>query len=139
MPISLNIDNSERRLIAVCRDVVCLSDVEALLDAIVVHGALAFAKLVDMNDAKASLTDADMLLIGGRVRAYSNYMTADAMGPLAIVARSDKDRQQAELFRGLCQARRPIEIFADPPSARAWLEAQSERAPAPPLQRAASA
>jgi hypothetical protein len=132
MPISLSIDKDVRRLTAVCRDVVSLADVEAMFDAIVVQGALSFAKLVDMNDAKASLTDADMQLIGARVRAYSNYMAADTMGPLAIVARSDKDREQAELFRGLGQARRPVEIFADPPSATAWLKAQTGQAATSP-------
>jgi hypothetical protein len=131
MPISLDIDKTRRRLTAICRDVVCLADVEAMFDTVVTEGALAFAKLVDMNDAKASLTDADMLMIGGRVRAYSNFMAAHSMGPLAIVARSDKDRQQAELFCGLGQARRPAQVFGDVASAAAWLETQTGNSATP--------
>jgi hypothetical protein len=126
MTIKWSIDLARRRMTATCADVVTVADVFALFDAVVVDGALPFAKVMDMNDAKSGLTGEDMQLIGARVQAYSQHMT-EPMGPLAIVARSAKDQSQAQLFVALAQGRRPIEIFSSVRAAEEWLDRQEPK------------
>jgi hypothetical protein len=80
---------------------------------------LAYAKLVDFSDCKLALSEGDMLSLSAWIKAYAG--AGIRLGPLAIVVRS-KDRPMARLYEMLATADRPIRLFSNAVSARAWLD-----------------
>jgi hypothetical protein len=65
------------------------------------------------------LSDADMMALGARIRAYMKIAT---LGPLAIVAVTERAYQQARLFETLADGDRPVKIFRELHKAREWLD-----------------
>ncbi|TAJ38973.1 MAG: hypothetical protein EPO67_01430 [Reyranella sp.] len=106
-------------MIAVASDELRLEDVETYLDGITIANALSFRKIFDTSKATMMLTDADMMSIGARIQAY---LKIDALGPLAIVAVTDRAYQQAKLFEVLAEGNRPVKIFRELHAARQWLD-----------------
>jgi hypothetical protein len=123
MPVTWTISASNRLVIAVCKAPVTREDVEGYLDAIVVAGALPFRKIFDVGEAELLHSDADMMALGARIQAYAQQY-GEPMGPLAIVARTDKAFEQARMFSALAAAKRPIKIFRELHLARRWLDEQ---------------
>lgn len=119
MPVQWTISKPHRLVIAVARDELRLEDVENYLDGVAVADALPFRKIFDATHATPMLSDADMMAIGARIRAY---MKVDKLGPLAIVAVTERSYQQARLFEALAEGDRPIKIFRELHHAREWLD-----------------
>jgi hypothetical protein len=69
------------------------------------------------------LSDADMMSLGARIRAY---MKVSKLGPLAIVAVTERAHQQAKLFEALAEGDRPVKIFRELHHAREWLDGYEE-------------
>jgi hypothetical protein len=122
MPIQWTISKPTRLVVAVCKDTLTRKDIEGYLDAIVLADVMAYRKIFDMTRATPSLSDADMMELGARIRAYA---TTGEMGPLAIVAATPESFDRAHLFAALSEARRPIKIFAELHDARQWLDAEA--------------
>lgn len=121
MPVTWTISHTTRTVSAVANGTLCLQDVEAFLDAVVVSGALPYGKTFDVADAIVSFGESDMMALGARVRAY---IELGPIGPLAIVAPSADAHWHARLFRVLAAADRPVEIFRQTAAARRWLTGQ---------------
>lgn len=119
MPVQWTISQQHRLVIAVASDELKLEDVETYLDSITIANALPFRKIFDTSKATVMLTDADMMSIGARIQAY---LKIDALGPLAIVAVTDRAYQQAKLFEVLAEGNRPVKIFRELHAARQWLD-----------------
>jgi hypothetical protein len=68
------------------------------------------------------LDEDDLMALGGRIRAY---IPLGPIGPLAIVATTEKSYGQARMFTALAEADRPIKIFRELHVARRWLDEQS--------------
>ena len=119
MPVQWTISQPHRLVIAVASDELKLEDVETYLDGITIANALPFRKIFDTSKATMMLTDADMMSIGARIQAY---LKIDALGPLAIVAVTDRAYQQAKLFEVLAEGNRPVKIFRELHAARQWLD-----------------
>jgi hypothetical protein len=119
MPVQWTISQPHRLVIAVASDELRLEDVETYLDGITIANALSFRKIFDTSKATMMLTDADMMSIGARIQAY---LKIDALGPLAIVAVTDRAYQQAKLFEVLAEGNRPVKIFRELHAARQWLD-----------------
>jgi hypothetical protein len=62
------------------------------------------------------------MALGARIRAYT---AIGPIGPLAIVATTDRSYGQARMFTALAEADRPIKIFRELHAARRWLDAQT--------------
>ena len=125
MPIRLTVDHAGRNARAVCNDTVSRGDLEAYFDAVAVAGAGPYPKLFDMADADFAITDTDMLLIAARIRAYAQAGAesgGEPIGPVAIVAVSQKGFEQAELFAVLADADRPLLVFRTVAEAEQWLK-----------------
>jgi hypothetical protein len=106
---------------------------DAYLDAVVVAGAMPYAKIFELAaDATLDFGDSDMMALGARIQAYAKQ-GGEPMGPLAIVATSPTAYEQARLYATLAEARRPIRIFREQHLARKWLDEQS--APGDPSLR----
>ena len=119
MPVQWTISQPHRLVIAVARDEVRLEDIENYLDGVFVAAALPFRKIFDMTHATSVPSDADMMVLGARIRAY---LKVDRLGPLAIVAVADRAYQQARLFEALAEGDRPVKIFRELHQAREWLD-----------------
>ena len=122
MPVQWTISQPHRLVIAVASKELRLADIEEYLDGITVANALPFRKIFDTSKATMTLTDADMMSIAARIRAY---LKVDTLGPLAIVAVTDRAYQQAKLFEVLAEGDRPVKIFRELHAARQWLDQAS--------------
>jgi hypothetical protein len=122
MPIQWTISKPTRLVIAVCKGAVTRQDIEGYLDAVVVADVMSYRKIFDGTHGQPALSDADMMELGARIRAYA---TTGEMGPLAIVAGTPEGFQRAHLFVALSEARRPIKIFQELHEARQWLDAEA--------------
>jgi hypothetical protein len=121
MPVQWTVSRPTRLVIAVAKGDLRRLDIEAYLDGVVTADALAYRKIFDMTQATPSLSDDDLMSLGARIRAY---IPLGHLGPLAIVAATDKSYQQARMFAALADADRPIKIFRELHQARQWLDAQ---------------
>lgn len=119
MPVQWTISKPHQLVIAVARDELRLADVEGYLDGVTVAEALAYRKIFDTTNANMMLSDADMMVLGARIRAY---LKVSKLGPLAIVAVTDSAYQQARLFEVLAEGDRPVKIFRELHHAREWLD-----------------
>jgi hypothetical protein len=121
MPVQWTVSHSTRLVIAVARGELRLTDIESYLDGVVTADALAYRKIFDMTEATPGLSDDDMMALGARIRAY---LLLGQLGPLAIVAKTEKSYGQARMFAALAEADRPLKIFRELHLARQWLDAQ---------------
>jgi len=128
MPVQWTVSHPAHLVIAVARGELRRSDIEAYLDGVLAVNALAYRKIFDMTQSTPDLSDDDLLALGARIRAY---IALGQIGPLAIVATTDKSYQQARMFAALAEADRPLQIFRELHLARQWLDIQPER-PSPP-------
>lgn len=119
MPVQWTISKPHRLVIAVARDELRLRDVEQYLDGVAIAGVLPYRKIFDMTNATVLLSDADMMMLGARIRAY---LKVGKLGPLAIVAVTARAYEQASLFQVLAEGDRPVQIFRELHQAREWLD-----------------
>lgn len=119
MPVQWTISKPHQLVIAVARDELQLADVEEYLDGVTVADALPYRKIFDTTAARMMLSDADMMVLGARIRAYQKM---SELGPLAIVAVTERAYQQARLFEVLATGDRPVKIFRELHLAREWLD-----------------
>ena len=71
---------------------------------------MAYRKIFDLTQATPNLSDDDLMSLGARIRAY---ISLGRIGPLAIVATTEKSYHQARMFAALAEADRPIKIFRE--------------------------
>lgn len=119
MPVQWTVSHPARLVIAVARGDLRRRDIETYLDEVVTANALPYRKIFDLTQATPNLSDDDLLFLGARIRAY---VSMSMIGPLAIVATTDKSYQQARMFATLAEAQRPIRIFRELHLARQWLD-----------------
>lgn len=119
MPVQWTVSHPTRLVIAVARGNLRLLDIEHYLDGVMTANALPYRKIFDMTQATPNLTDDELMTLGGRIRAY---IPLSKIGPLAIVATTEKSYGQARMFAALAEADRPIKIFRELHLARQWLD-----------------
>ena len=128
MPVQWTVSHPTRLVIAVAKGDLRLLDIEHYLDGVVTADVLAYRKIFDMTEATPRLSDDDLMALGARIRAY---IPLGRIGPLAIVATTEKSYEQARMFAALAEADRPIKIFRELHLARQWLDTQSDLQPKP--------
>ena len=119
MPIYVTVYHLDKMIIGKTEGEVTLADLEGYFGAIVKARALPYRKIFDTTHARMMLSDADMMSIGARIRAY---MQVDKLGPLAIIAVTERAYQQARLFEVLAEGDRTVKIFRELHLAREWLD-----------------
>jgi hypothetical protein len=122
MPVHWTVSHPKRLVVAVAKGELRLKDVEDYLDGVITADALPYRKIFDTTDATINLSEDDMMALGARIRAY---IVMGRIGPLAIVATTDKSYQHARMFAALAVADRPIRIFRELHIARQWLDTQT--------------
>lgn len=119
MPVQWTVSRPTHLVIAVAKGELRRQDIETYLDEVVAADALSYRKIFDMTQATPKLSEDDLMALGARIRAY---ILLGKIGPLAIVATTDRSYQQARMFAALAEADRPIKIFRELHLARQWLD-----------------
>ena len=122
MPLQWTVSHPTRLVIAVAKDELRLKDIEDYLDDLLAVGALPYRKIFDTTGATVKLEEDDLMALGARIRAY---IPLGPIGPLAIVATTERSYGQARMFTALAEADRPIKIFRELHAARRWLDEQT--------------
>ena len=120
MPIAWKILADERMVEARADGPVTLQDIIDYLDAIIIAGAQAYAKLFDAGAMQLKLSDDEMMELGARMSAYSSAFAA--AGPLAFVASTLATEGFAKRFLNVSSVRRPARLFRTVEQAKAWLD-----------------
>lgn len=126
MPVQWTVSHPTRLVIAVAKGSLRLLDIEHYLDGVMTANAMAYRKIFDMTQATPNLSDDELMTLGARIRAY---IPLGPIGPLAIVAATQKSYDQARMFVALAEADRPIKIFRELHLARQWLDAPPDASP----------
>jgi hypothetical protein len=124
MPVQWTVSHPTRLVIAVAKNELRLKDIEDYLDGVLAANALSYRKIFDTTGATMTLSEDDLMALGARIRAY---IAIGPIGPLAIVATTDKSYGQARMFMALAEADRPIKIFRELHTARHWLDGQTSK------------
>ena len=122
MPVQWTVSHPTRLVVAVAKGELRLRDIEDYLDGVAAANVMAYRKIFDTTGANVKLGEDDILALGARIRAY---IALGRIGPLAIVAATDRSYGQARLFAALAVADRPIKICRELHAARQWLDAQT--------------
>lgn len=123
MPLRWTIDSKERLVTAVADGAVERREMEKFLDDLAGAGADGYRKLFDGGHGEAAMGLDDILALGIRMRGMH---AVHEPGPLAVVVPSETARY-ARVLGMLAAARRPMRLFTDAQSARAWLEEPAVR------------
>lgn len=119
MPIACRIDHEKCFVHVEANGLVTIDDVLAYFDRLVVENAMPYPKLFDATQARADLSDDDIMTMGARVSAYALH---DPRGPLALVAKDEHIVNFLRRFMNLGLARRPAMLFRRIDDARRWLD-----------------
>jgi hypothetical protein len=118
MPLRWEILHPQKLVHIVAEGPVTLKEMEDHFDAIMVADAMPYAKLFDATRAEPLYTDADVLMMGARLSAYTSTV---ASGPLAVVGTDEMVQSAFKRFVNISPSKRPAELFKTEAAARAWL------------------
>jgi hypothetical protein len=123
MPVHWTISHPDRLVVAVAKEPVTVSDIERYFADVTAEGAMGYRKIFEVTHTPEALSDENLRALGARVVLYAQH---GQVGPLAIVAASDRGFEQARTFAAAATARRPLAIFRELHLARQWLDAQPQ-------------
>jgi hypothetical protein len=118
MPISYSISHAARMVVASGEGDISASELQEGLMAVMRENAIPYAKLIDLSFAPLTLRHAGIRAAAERMKVFNK---GRQVGPLAVVVASELAKEMIELFDSLVEAERPMKVFDDPASARAWL------------------
>lgn len=119
MAVHFDIDYVAQKVEAHATGTVSASDVLEYLEKVAEAGAMSFAKLFDVSQAKTTMSIEELKALGTWVRTYS-MDGRGPVGPLAIVVSSGTNLDAA-YFADAAGFNRPLRIFRDQGEARTWL------------------
>jgi hypothetical protein len=118
MPISYSISHAAKMVVASGEGQISVGELQEGLMAVMRENAIPYAKLIDMTFAPLTIRSAGIRAAAERMKEFNKGRT---VGPLAVVVASELAKEVIELFDSLVAADRPMKIFTDVDSARAWL------------------
>jgi hypothetical protein len=124
MPVTYSISHPTRLVIAVVKDRVSTADILNYLMEINEAGAQPYRKIFDMTGARGTIPLAELRQIAKRAVTFAEV---EPTGPLAIIVAIDEHADLARLFAYAATARRPVRIFRELHTARAWLDSLDEQ------------
>lgn len=120
MPIEYQIDHESQLVCAQAHGVVVLEDILESLDAVVVHDAASYQKLIDAREAIPQLSDDDFMVLAARVSAYA---ALKPRGAVAVVVTAHDAQVAVRRYANFMGGEdRPLRLFASLADARQWLE-----------------
>src|SRR5882672_388962 len=121
MPVLWKVSHATRSVVISATGVIRLADMEECGRAIVMPATLSYRKLVDLGQAELAFGRDGVIALSKSIREHRG---TGRTGALAIVVGSDEVEQQARHFKSLEVEDRPLKIFRDLATARAWLATQ---------------
>jgi hypothetical protein len=112
MAIVWKVSHPERLIIAYGKEAVTATDILYSADMFARTGINTYRKLFDLTRLSGTMSQTEM-----KVRA-----TGQPFGPIAVVVSTDGVAGSARIFQAAAEAERPVQIFRDFASARAWLD-----------------
>jgi hypothetical protein len=129
MPLDWKIRPDEQLVYAVATGEISADEIQAFLGSVIADQAMPYGKIFDIRQVTALAAAQRLAEVGDTVRLYDK-MKLGPIGPLAIVAGSVAERiSYAEAFLRAATAQRPVRLFEDPETARAWLIATRDARP----------
>lgn len=122
MPLKWEISHVDQLVTITADGFLPLEEVEEYYDAMVVAGALSYARLFDasgLDDKHGS--DEDFMRFGARMSAYKDVLQ---FGPIAFVATTPGVHALIQRCLNLAPADRPVKLFTTIEKARRWLAKQ---------------
>jgi hypothetical protein len=123
MPVTYTISHPARLVVAVMKDQINTADILNYMMEIHAAGASPYRKIFDMTNAQGTIPLPELRRIG---QSASAFLESGPAGPLAIVVASDEHSDLAKLFAYVATAKRPVRIFRELHTARAWLDSLDE-------------
>lgn len=120
MTLNLNFDHSAKLISATARGVVTREDMAEYFLAVPREGAVGYRVIFDFSAATVQLSQADL-------RAFSEIArgrkSADFDSAVALIVKSDVERELAAGFEALTAPSRPVRMFKTVAQATAWFRA----------------
>jgi hypothetical protein len=123
MAITWRVLHPERLILATAKAQVTAADLLYCMDELTKAGLHTYRKIFDFTLIAQVMPRAEVQLIGERTSAIPD---GDPFGPMAIVVASNAVAGSVRTYEQATALKRPVQVFRDFPSARAWLD---ERAP----------
>jgi len=114
----MDISPLHRLVVIVARDHVAAEEIAATTRQFVDAKGPAYAKIIDVSQAKSDLTHEQVQKVADLLRGAPGDTSR---GPVAFVINPDRIGF-ADMFVDVTQGERPIELFRSLHEARAWLE-----------------
>ena len=121
MPLTWMIDYDKRLVRAIAQGKLTTQDLRDYFAAVTAEGAASYGKLFDALQASSFLKAEDIEAAGAMIRELTRT-TPGPIGPVAVITDSPEFHVQVEFFADSAQRDRPLRIFRDEASARAWLD-----------------
>lgn len=119
MPVTAHIDKDKRFVRVVLEGRVTLDELGTKLDELVQQGVMPYAKLFDASEAQLAFSDADVMALAARTRAYAEL---PPRGPVALVTARRDTTNILWRFMNLSPGERPLAMFERVRDALEWLE-----------------
>jgi hypothetical protein len=119
MAITWKVSHPERLILAYGKEAVTATDILYSADTFARTGINTYRKLFDLTRLTGTMPQVDMRLVGERLKVRA---MGQPFGPIAVVVSTDGVAGAARIFQAAAEAERPVQIFRDFASARAWLD-----------------
>lgn len=119
MSVTWTTSHPARLVVALAKGRVSAADILNYLTEVHEAGAGPYRKIFDMTGALGSIPLAELRQVAKRAAALAE---SGPTGPLAIVVASEEHSDLARLFAYAATARRPVRVFRELHTARAWLD-----------------
>lgn len=121
MPIYVTVYHLDKTIVGKTDGEVTLADLEGYFATVVRARALSYCKIFDATRGSAALTSEELLAFRARMMAFVERGRG-RIGPFAVIAGPERSDRLANICRTLADAKRPMKVFKDVHTARAWLE-----------------
>lgn len=122
MPLHWTISHPRRMVLAVAKGQVMPHEFGGYITGVEQAKAGGYAKLFDVTGLTGDLGEAVLKSVA---RAVQDSAAKGRLGPIAIVATSDRAFSQAQTYAHEASVERPLKIFRELHEARRWLDSLS--------------
>ena len=123
------IDSRQSLLTATAVGEVSHADVDAGLTEILSLNVMAWRRLIDLTEARFTLTAVEILALGARIRAANS---SGNIGALALILPKAEPENVMPLLGFFAAAQRPMRIFKSVAPALQWIMLQRQKKPTLP-------
>lgn len=117
MPVRLDISPLHRLVVIVARGHIAAEEIAATTRQLVDANVPAYAKIIDVSQAKSDLTREQVQKVAGLLRGAPGDTSR---GPVAFVINPERIGF-ADVFAEVTEGERPVQLFRSLHEARAWI------------------